>query len=250
MSQPKSSNPSGGRRPIQSRAGEGLLRGRTPGGFRGPRAGKSIRVLIVDDRGLFRDSLTAALQNEDGIVVAAAHASAKEVVAALSGQSIDIVLLEHDHIDKRGIAVVRWAREHAFSGSILIVTAAISEFDAIWLIRNGVAGIVRKENSLDVLVKALRTVASGDVWLAEEHLKLLMNTMGENSVDFLTGFTKLERLTLKYLLAGDSNKEIAARLKTTESAVKSTVQRLFRKTGVRSRGHLLRMGLEKYRDIL
>jgi two-component system, NarL family, nitrate/nitrite response regulator NarL len=215
-----------------------------------PLDSQSIRVLIVNDEGLFRDTLAAALRHEDGIVVAGAHACAQGAIAALSREKIDLVLLEHSIIDERLTAVVRWSQEHAPGGRILIVSAALSESDAVWLIGNGVSGIVLQKHSLALLLKALRAVAGGGVWLTQENLKHLTHNMVENRPDPAIRFTNRERLTLKSLLEGHSNKEIASLLDSTESAVKSTVQRLFLKTGVRSRGHLIRISLEKYHELL
>jgi PAS domain S-box-containing protein len=55
---------------------------------------------------------------------------------------------------------------------------------------------------------------------------------------------------LRYLVQGLANKEIAARLDISESAVKNSLQQLFAKTGVRSRSQLVRVALEQFRDLL
>jgi len=63
-------------------------------------------------------------------------------------------------------------------------------------------------------------------------------------------FTERERSTLRYLLQGLANKEIASNLNISESAVKATLQQLFSKTGVRTRSQLVLLAIEKYRDQL
>jgi two-component system, LuxR family, sensor kinase FixL len=55
---------------------------------------------------------------------------------------------------------------------------------------------------------------------------------------------------LRFLVQGLTNKEIAVRLDTSESTVKNTLQQLFAKSGVRTRSQLVRVALEKYRDLL
>jgi DNA-binding NarL/FixJ family response regulator len=55
---------------------------------------------------------------------------------------------------------------------------------------------------------------------------------------------------LRFLVQGLANKEIAARLDISESAVKNSLQQLFAKTGVRSRSQLVRVALEQFRDLL
>ena len=55
---------------------------------------------------------------------------------------------------------------------------------------------------------------------------------------------------LRFLVQGLANKEIAARLDLSESAVKNTLQQLFAKTSVRTRSQLVRVALEEFRDLL
>jgi two-component system nitrate/nitrite response regulator NarL len=59
-----------------------------------------------------------------------------------------------------------------------------------------------------------------------------------------------ETEVLRLLVQGLANKEIAARMGISESAVKNTIQQLFGKTGVRTRGQLVRVALELYRNAL
>jgi PAS domain S-box-containing protein len=59
-----------------------------------------------------------------------------------------------------------------------------------------------------------------------------------------------ETEVLRLLVQGLANKEIAARMEISESAVKNTIQQLFGKTGVRTRSQLVRVALEQYRNIL
>jgi DNA-binding CsgD family transcriptional regulator len=59
-----------------------------------------------------------------------------------------------------------------------------------------------------------------------------------------------ETEVLRSLVQGLANKEIAARLEISESAVKNTIQQLFAKTGVRTRSQLVRVALEQYRNAL
>jgi two-component system nitrate/nitrite response regulator NarL len=59
-----------------------------------------------------------------------------------------------------------------------------------------------------------------------------------------------ETEVLRLLVQGLANKEIAARMEISESAVKNTIQQLFAKTGVRTRSQLVRVALEEYRKVL
>ena len=73
---------------------------------------------------------------------------------------------------------------------------------------------------------------------------------GVLDVDARVLLTDREREVLRYLVQGMANKEIAARMEISESAVKNTLQQLFAKTNVRTRSQLVRVALEQYRDLL
>ena len=62
--------------------------------------------------------------------------------------------------------------------------------------------------------------------------------------------TTRELDALKLLIQGLANKEIATRMTISESAVKNTLQQLFAKTGVRTRSQLVRVALERYRNLM
>jgi two-component system, NarL family, nitrate/nitrite response regulator NarL len=55
---------------------------------------------------------------------------------------------------------------------------------------------------------------------------------------------------LSFVFEGLANKQIADRLRISETAVKASLQQLFEKTGVRTRSQLVRIALEQYRDQL
>lgn len=73
---------------------------------------------------------------------------------------------------------------------------------------------------------------------------------GASSDDRRTSLTDREEQILRLLVQGLSNKEIAARLAISESAVKNTLQQLFTRTGVRTRSQLVRVAMESYRNLL
>jgi DNA-binding NarL/FixJ family response regulator len=73
---------------------------------------------------------------------------------------------------------------------------------------------------------------------------------GESSHPRSKQLTERERQVISFVLDGLTNKEIADRLGLSETAVKGTLQQLFKKVGVRTRSQLVRIALEQYRDAL
>jgi two-component system nitrate/nitrite response regulator NarL len=206
-----------------------------------------IRALLVDDHALFRESVAHALASEPWLEVDHCG-SIREALARLAERHFDIVLLDHDLGNERASQFLPAARQSGFEGRVLIVTAWVSDTEARRLLRQGVAGIFQKESPLSELSESIRIVATGGT-LPERSFG---NAAGAQESEPIpaSGFTDRQRKALRYVLEGLSNKEIAWRLQISESYVKSILQSLFQKTGVRTRGQLVRVAFEQYEDQL
>jgi two-component system, NarL family, nitrate/nitrite response regulator NarL len=110
-----------------------------------------------------------------------------------------------------------------------------------------VGGVFLKEQPLFMLLRAVRAVAEGRLWYDQRQLQSVLR-LSEKSDG--PSFTERERQVLQGVVDGLSNKEIADRLGVPETTVKAGVQRLFEKLGTRSRGSLVRIAMEKYRDLV
>ena len=213
-------------------------------------AGK-IRVLLIDDHTLFRESLARLLQVEPGFEVAAHCSSLVDALRAVSERAIDIVLLDLDLGSENGADMLDSLRAAGFAGKVLIVTAGANEREMPGLIRKGISGIFLKHNSPELLVQGIRDAMKGKALYEQEFLKKVLEiSEGTASEVRHTRLTEREKRVLSLVFEGLTNKEVANHLQITESGVKSCLQHLFTKTGVRTRSQLVRVALEKYRDEL
>jgi len=211
---------------------------------------QTIEILLVDDHILFREGVSRLLGTEPAFKVVACG-SIKEALAVLRQRQIDIVLLDFDLGQRDGTRFVRLAKEQGFGGKILVVTAGVEEREAAELIRCGISGIFMKHNSAALLAQGIRDVMAGKVWFDQEPLQATMHSSAPPLPESQSErFTQRERQVLSYVLEGLANKEIAARIGVSESSVKATLQQLFSKTGVHTRGQLVRIALEQYNDQL
>lgn len=206
----------------------------------------TLRVLLVDDHALFRESVGSVLRARPEFEVRHC-ASVREALQLIVQAPADIVLLDHDLGSERASQFMPAARQAGFTGRVLIVTAWISDTEARRLLRQGISGIFVKESSLDDLEQAIRTVAAGGMWLDQRYTRLGEPEAEESA---RPQFNERQRKVLRFVLEGLSNKEIATRLQISESYVKAILQGLFEKTGVRTRGQLVRIALEHYQDQL
>ncbi|HEV3196789.1 MAG TPA: response regulator transcription factor [Bryobacteraceae bacterium] len=208
---------------------------------------RAIRILLVDDHALFRDSVSRALASEPDIQIQHCG-SIREAISLLAQQRFHVVLLDHDLGSERASQFLPAARQTGFEGRVLVVTAWVSETEGRRLMRQGVSGIFLKEGPLDQLLDAIRTVAGGGTWLDRSFAPLEGQEMVEPAASPV--FNERQRRVLRFVLEGLSNKEIAWRLQISESYVKAILQSLFHKTGVRTRGQLVRVAFEQYEDQL
>lgn len=210
-------------------------------------ATQTASVLVVDDHGLFRESVARLLEAEGGFGVVSHCATVDEALAALGRHRPDIVLLDFDLGQRDGLEFIHAARRTGYQNKILIVTAAVDDHEAADLIRSGVSGIFLKHNSAASLAQAIRGVMAGKVWFDQELLRRASAAHQETRAERLTF---REKRVLSLVFEGLANKEIAGRIGVSESAIKATLQQLFAKTGVRTRSQLVRIVLEQYRDQL
>jgi len=206
-------------------------------------AQQTIRTLLVDDHALFRESVARALAVEPDIEIEHCG-SIRDALSLLDKHAFDLVLLDQDLGPERALEFLPAARQHGFSGKVLLVTAWVSDTEARRLLKQGVCGIFRKESPLQELTASIRSVISGRI-LEPSH------EGPPPAATEPTGkpvFNDRQRKVLRFVLEGLSNKEIAWRLQISESYVKAILQNLFQRTGVRTRGQLVRVIFEQYED--
>ena len=204
----------------------------------------SVRILILDDHKLFRESVERLLNLEPDFKVIATCGSVDEALASIRQESADLVLLDLDLGHGDGGQFVTLARRQGYEGKVLVVTAGVDRRKARDLIRNGVSGIFTKNDSAASLAEGIRDVISGKVWFDPETLQEAVNEAKIRPANHRGRFTERERLVLNAVFEGLANKEIAERVSVSEGAIKATLQQLFAKTGVRTRSQLVRVALE------
>ena len=205
-----------------------------------------ISVLIIDDHSLFRQGLTRLLEAEPDFIVRGSCGSVDEGLEVVRTQPVDIVVLDFDLGLQRSFEYQQRASKEGLERPVLIVTAGLSQMDAGRALHLGARGIFVKHDSPQALAGAIRRVLNGGEWLDPRYAQA--RQYAETPPETLEGgapvFSDRESHVLRGVLQGLANKEIAAELDISEAAVKAALQRLFLKTGVRTRGQLVRAALE------
>jgi DNA-binding NarL/FixJ family response regulator len=206
-----------------------------------------IRLMLIDDHTLFREGLARLLEAESDLELVGHFSGVDEALAASTLSSVQVVLLDFDLGDAQGLQFIRGARSRGFAGKILMVTAGMSDADAVQALHGGASGIFLKHNPPANLITAIYRVAAGESWLDSTSLDSLVGVASNKLKPQLSSaLSQREQAALKGVFEGLSNKEIAAVMEISESSVKAVLQQLFAKTGVRTRGQLVRVALEKH----
>ena len=210
---------------------------------------KDIRLLLIDDHALFRESLSRLLQAEPGFEVVADCSSAAEALRIVDSREIDVVLLDIDLGQERASDFLESLHHTRFKGKVLLVTAGVDDNQVPSFIRNGISGIILKHGSPTLLIQGIRATMEGKALFEQDLLRRAIESEEtQGPPQHRARLTEREKRVLSFIFEGLANKQIGDRLQISESAVKSCLQQLFAKTGVRTRSQLVRIALEQYRD--
>jgi len=199
--------------------------------------GGTIRVAIADDHALFRQGLRSLLALRAEIAVVAETDRADGLNPMLGDTPCDVLLLDLQ-MDRNSLPDIGTL---AARTKVIVVTASEQAEDALAAIRAGASGVVFKRFAIETLIDAIRTVAGGDVWLSPT---LREAEAREPAPEPLT---PREHEIVRHVALGLRNAEVAARLAISEDTVKTHLNNVFQKLGLRDRVQLtlyaLRRGL-------
>ena len=208
----------------------------------------AIRILMVDDHSLFRESLSRLLEGDPGFVVVGQCGTVTEAITSYSDSPIDVVLLDYDLGEEQGSRLLPELKTHLRATKVLMVTAGMSDVTVFQAMEAGASGVFLKHSSLNQLVIAIQRVAKGEIWLdsAAAHSLFGGTSTWRERFERTQPLTSRQSEVLRGILDGLTNKEIAWNLKVSESSVKAVIQELFHKAGVRTRSQLVRIAIEKH----
>jgi DNA-binding NarL/FixJ family response regulator len=207
-----------------------------------------VRIMLIDDHALFRESLVRLLQAEPDCQVVAHCATVAEARRLLNRTAVDVILLDYDLGEEFGTDLLQELRTQQNTIRILMVTAGMRDSVTLTALNSGVAGIIFKHNGPVQLIEAIHRVAKGEMWLDTGVMRSLIAGSGEKpeSTQGVRSLSDRQRTVLRSILDGLTNKEIASQLQVSETSIKASIQELFDKAGVRTRSQLVRIAIEKY----
>jgi len=199
-----------------------------------------LRVLIVDDDALIRDSLQLLLNLEDDFQVVATATNGQEAFSKFQEHQPDLVLMDVRMPVMDGVLGTRLIREHSRNVKIVILTTFKDDEYIKAALKNGASGYILKSQPAESIIETLRTVARGNIVLEQDiatSLTGMISDQPKNSKEDLL-LSAREREILELVSEGLSNREIAEKIFLSEGTVRNYITTLLEKLSLRDRTQL------------
>jgi DNA-binding NarL/FixJ family response regulator len=207
-----------------------------------------IRVVVADDQTAVREGLVLLLDLLDDVEVVGAAADGEAAVRLVDEHGADVVLMDLRMPRLDGVAATRRIRTDHPATQVVVLTTYAEDADILTALGAGALGYLTKDAGRAQIAQAIRAAAAGQAVLDPAVQQRLLAAASSGSAASGSapvsgpstrtapdGLTPREVDVLRLIADGLSNREIASRLFLSEATVKSHINRLFAKTGVRDR---------------
>ena len=206
---------------------------------------KPIRVLIADDHAIVRQGLRQILSDTPDLTVAGEAENGVQAVQMVRTGEWDVVLMDVSMPDRNGIDALKLIKKEFPRLPVLILSMYPEEQYAIRALKAGAAGYLTKQSAPELLVTAIRQVASGKKYVSPSLAEELANAIGDDSER--PPHEKLsdrEYQTLCMIASGKTPAEIAEALNLSVKTVSVYRARLLEKMNLRNNAELTHYGLK------
>ena len=203
-----------------------------------------IKILIVDDHLLVRTGLRMLIENEPDMKVVGQASNRAEALSAAKAENPNLILLDIDLGKEDALDFLPELTKVVPTADILVLTGLRDIECHRRAARLGAAGVVLKEHAAEVLLKAIKKVHAGELWLDRTMMGSLLREVTHGpKVDAETlkiaSLTRREREVLTLIAQGLKNRDIGARLFISETTVTHHLSSIFSKLGVSDRLELV-----------
>ena len=198
-----------------------------------------IKVLIADDHAVFRDGLRKLLEGADEISVVGEASNGNDCIKMLDKFRPDILLLDLRMPEKDGLGVLTEVNFESLATRVIVLTAAEDDRDVIRAMRLGARGMVLKQSASDLLLKSIRQVHDGEIWLDNRMTAEVIDAFKKSAESGQRREKPLlsdrEKEVVRLVAQGFHNREIGEKLFISEQTVKNHLHNIFDKLGVSDR---------------
>jgi DNA-binding NarL/FixJ family response regulator len=221
-----------------------------PGGL-GTSAKSKIRIVVADDHPIFRDGLCRLLALEEDFEVVAQAQDGRQVLDVLQLHEPDILLLDLKMPGLDGLATLQRLQIAKNKTRVIVLTASDDKNEFVQAMKLGTSGIVLKQTATELLIKSIRKVHAGEIWL-DSHTtaavirQFVANDEAQPAPHSLppapaarererSPLSQREREIVALVAQGFKNKEMAEKMFISEQTVKNHLHNIFDKLGVSDR---------------
>ena len=205
----------------------------------------AIRIVILDNHALVRAGLRLIIENQSDLKVVGQAGNLTEAMSLIALTRPNIILIEYDIENGFSFEIFQNIKNSWPLSRLILVTGSNDRQVYLQAVQHGVMGIVSKSQIPAVLIKAVRKVHLGEMWIEHSLIANLisMSFHGPQTTDPDANRIKLiserEREVIHFIGQGLKNKEIASQLCICEATVRHHLTSIFRKLGVSDRLELL-----------
>ncbi|MBM9507218.1 response regulator transcription factor [Actinacidiphila acididurans] len=215
------------------------------------------RVVVADDQTVVREGIAMLVGLLDGMEVVGAAADGEEAVRLVAEHRPDVVLMDLRMPRCDGVEATRRIRSQHPGTQVVVLTTFADDDSVFAALRAGARGYLTKDATADEIARAIKDVTAGGAGLSPAVQIRVLDAFtaggpvegpaGSVTAELPDGLTAREAEVLALVAEGLSNAEIAQRLHVSMATVKTHINNLFAKTGVRDRaqavGYAYRHGI-------
>lgn len=202
----------------------------------------TIRILVVDDQAIVRESLCAMLRTKPGLEIVGQAGSGDDAIVMARELQPDVILMDLVMPDANmdGVAAIRYIKAEQPQAKILVLSGFSEDARIIESIRGGATGYILKTSLPDDLVSAIRQTYRGEAPLNPTVARTLVQQIAATGDHATTDpdLTDREREIVRLIANGLSNEEIGIRLDITGRTVATHVSNVLRKLDLSNRTQL------------
>ena len=216
----------------------------------------TVRILIADDHPIVRDGLKKLLLLEDDFEVVGEAADGREVLDKVQELDPDVLLLDLRMPNLDGLSALQALQQSNKRTRVIVLTASEDKNEFVQAMKLGCSGIVLKQTAPDLIVKSVRKVYAGEIWLDSHTTAAVMRQFQTGTEAGGSGqggskgrernpLSTREREIVALVAQGYKNKEMAEKMFISEQTVKNHLHNIFDKLGVSDRLELALYAIHK-----
>ncbi|OFY93954.1 MAG: hypothetical protein A3K10_14905 [Bacteroidetes bacterium RIFCSPLOWO2_12_FULL_31_6] len=202
----------------------------------------TIKILLADDHQIIRNGIKLMLKKNVEFEIVSEASSGEEVISYLERNSnrVDVILMDINMPGMGGIKATEIITQNYKNIKILALTMHSEETFITSMMKAGALGYILKEANTNELITAINTVASGKKYYSNEVSVAMINALMSKDNFQGTGLSEREIEVLKYIAAGDTNKEAGEKLFISPRTVETHRRNILSKLDVKNTAEMIK----------